>query len=58
MAKDYKVIIQDISTGSYRTETGWDSNIVNAKKFDQSYIDEIDLLPTGSYHPIFVTIIT
>lgn len=58
MAKDYKVIIQDISTGSYRTETSWDSNIVNAKKFDQSYIDEIDSLPTGSYHPIFITVIT
>jgi len=55
MANTFRTIIQDVSTGDFKTETGWTSSMSEAKRFDGiDYKTEVDSLPTGSYNPIMV----
>jgi hypothetical protein len=52
MAYSLKYIIQSISTSEYLTDTGWSSNITNAKRFE---ISDLDGLSIGEYmlHTIY-----
>lgn len=55
MANTFKTIIQDVSTGNFKTETGWDPAMNNAKRYDGvDYKTEVENLPTGSYNPIMI----
>jgi len=55
MASSYKIILQDSSTGDYLTNSGWSSDIVNAKSFSQT---DLDSLPSGSYIQLTIWSIT
>ena len=45
----FNYIIQNIATGNYKTETGWNSNIAQAKKFTGSTEGIAATLPNGDY---------
>ena len=51
MAITSNFIIQRISDGDYKTESGWDSNISSAKIYSSSTSapDIIDLFSNGDY---------
>ena len=53
MAITYKIILQNPSTGEYLTDTGWSSNIANAKHFE---ISDLDGLSIGEYilHTVYI----
>ena len=55
MAKTLKYILQDISTNEYLTETGWSSNMDDAKHYIQS---DVDALPIGKYLVIWVWVVS
>ena len=46
MAIAYKFILQQLETGDYITETGFSSDITQAKMFSKV---DLESLPTGSY---------
>jgi hypothetical protein len=53
MAHSLKYVIQNISTSEYLTDTGWSSNIANAKRFETS---DLDGLSIGEYmlHTVYI----
>jgi len=46
MANSLRYVLQNTSTGQYLTESGWSSNIVDAKRFIPS---DLDSLSIGEY---------
>jgi len=56
MAHSLRYVLQNASTGQYLTESGWSSNVADAKKFDRS--TDLDNLPSGEYIQLYVFTVT
>ena len=56
MASSLRYIIQSVSTNKYLTDSGWSSNVADAKKFDRS--TDLDNLPSGEYIQLYVYTVT
>ncbi len=46
---EYNYIIQNVANGNYKTETGWNSNISQAKQFTGGTEGIAATLPNGNY---------
>ncbi len=55
MTSNFRYVLKNANTGQYLTESGWSSNISDAKIFDSS--SDLTNLSTGYYIQEFVWVV-